>query len=353
MPAPALPSACGQAVLEGILMRSAGSLAVAVRRPSGEIVVRERAWRPLVARRPLLALPILRGIASLLESCMAGLHGLSFAAEQAGMGGPLANARIDASVLGPQPARESSEAPPNWLSMALCLTVAICLGLSLFVALPHMMAVLLTRLFGHPLALQSLAFGALTGLCKLLVFFTYLACLGTLRDIRRLFMYHGAEHMVLATYAAGEPLDLLHARAHPIQYTRCGTSFLLVFVLLTIVVFSLLFGALPDLGPGWQGHLLALLVKVPALLPTAGLAYEINLWACNHSRNSLVRALLLPGFTLQRLTTRQPIDDMLEVALVALKAALNRNNTVPTPKPSTLVYRSFADGVARQADRPC
>jgi uncharacterized protein YqhQ len=347
MPTPALPSAYGQAVLEGILMRTAGSLAVAVRRPSGEIVVRERAWKPLSSRWSLVSLPILRGIATLLESFVAGLHGLSFAAEQAGMGGPLATARIDSR------GQATGEAPPNWLSMALCLTVAICLGLSLFVALPHIMAVLLSRLFGHPLALQSLAFAALTGLCKLLIFFTYLACLGTLRDIRRLFMYHGAEHMVLAAYAAGDSLDLLHARAHPIRSSRCGTSFLLVWGLLSLVMFSLVFRVLPDLGHGWQGNLLALLVKVPLLLPTAGLAHELNTWASRHSGHFLVRGLLWPGFTLQRLTTRQPTDEMLEVALVALKAALNRSNTVPTPAPYTFANRSFADGVARQADRPC
>ena len=299
-------------------------------------------------RWPFLALPGLRGLAVLADGLRASLHGLSFAAEQVGVHGPLATARID-SVAG-----EAPESRPNLASMTLSLLVALCLGLSLFVALPHMLAVLLGKFFSPDLGLQSLRFTWLTGACKLAVFVTYLACLGTLRDINRLFMYHGAEHMVITAHEAGATLGVRQVRSFSTRHARCGTSFFLLMLLWAILLFSVVFPLLPDLGQGLRGHLLALALKVPLLLPTAALAYECNRWAARHARRKVAQMLLLPGYWLQALTIRPPADEMIEVALVALRAALSRGSDVKaTAQRPPLALRHVADAVIRKADTAC
>ena len=333
----------GQAVLEGVLMRAPGSFAVAVRRATGEIVVRERPWRSWSDRHAILRLPVVRGAVVLVESLLAGVEGLSFAAEQAGLNGPLAPAVVDSVGGAPE------ERKPAASAMLTSLLLAMGLGLGLFVALPHGMAVGLGHLFGG-LPLTSVAFHLLAGVCKLTVLLTYLALLGRLPDVRRLFMYHGAEHKVIAAYEAGDSLDVLHARRHSTFHARCGTSFLLWLVVLAFVLFSVLFPLLPSLGSGWRGHALALAVKVPLMLPLAGVAYELNRWAASRLQRRWVRALAAPGFWMQRLTVREPTDEMLEVALVALKASLSRSRKAVqvTAPDARFAYQSFADVCARQ-----
>ncbi len=157
-------------------------------------------------------------------------------------------------------------------------------------------------------------------------------------------MYHGAEHQVIAAFEAGEPLDVAHARRHTTFHARCGTSFLLVVVVAAILVFALVFPLLPGLGDGALGHLAAVGLKVPLLLPVAGLAYEVNRWAATRLERRLVRWLVTPGFWLQRLTTREPDDAMLEVALLSLRAALARR--AQEPASSEVVIRVFPDYAA-------
>lgn len=330
-------------MVEGVLMRAPGSCAVAVRRNSGEIVVRERPWRSWEDRWPILRAPVIRGVATLLEGLVVGMEGVSFSADQAGMHGDLAPAVIDSIGSAPR------QAQIGMFSLGLSLMGALFFGLGLFVALPHALTVALGKLLGG-LAVQSLAFQAVAGGFKLLVFIGYLRILGWLPEIRRLFMYHGAEHKVIACHEAGDTLDLQHARRYGTQHARCGTSFLLAVVLLAVALFALVLPLLPWLGADWRGHALVVGLKVPLMLPVVGLAYELNRWAAARLTQRWVRWLVAPSFWLQRLTVREPTDEMLEVALVALKASLSRGGRplVNTVAESTLVYQSFADVCARQ-----
>ena len=328
-------------------MRAPGGFAVAVRRPTGEIVVRKRAWNSLAERWPVLKLPILRGIAVLVESITGGFEALSFAADQAGLNGDLAPAVVDrmgrAIPANPPPPKAS------WVSSAVSFALAALFAISLFIVAPHAMAVGIGKLLGG-INVQTVGFQIIAGLCKLGIFVGYLALLGRVPEIKRLFMYHGAEHKVIATFEADEPLDVAHARRHTTFHARCGTSFLLVVVLLAIVLFSVIFPLLPQLGSGWRTHFITIGLKIPLMLPVAGLAYEFNRWAANHLERPGVRLLVAPGFFMQRLTVSEPTDDMLEVALAALEAALasGRKASACAQANQGLAYQKFADVCARQ-----
>jgi uncharacterized protein YqhQ len=303
---------------------------VAVRRPSGQIVVRERLFRSIAERFPLFKLPFLRGIVVLIETLSGGMDALSFSAEQAD--------DREANAAGPD--------KPSRLATALTLGVALLFGVGLFVVLPHGLTWFVGRYFGG-LALQSVGFHLVAGALKLAIFVGYLGVLSLMPDIRRVFMYHGAEHKVIATHEAGEPLDVEHARRHTTFHARCGTSFLLVVVVSAIVLFAVVFPLIPGLGDGVGSHALAIAIKIPLLLPIAGLAYEANRLAANHLDNPLVRLFVSPGFLMQRLTTSEPTDEMLEVALSSLKAALRRHQVGAEDEDPVAVYRDFAEICAR------
>lgn len=330
MPAPA-SNVGGQAVIEGVMMRAASGLAVAVRRPSGEIVVREKLWKSIGDRFPIFKLPFLRGVVVLIETLAGGMDALTFSAEQA----EEQAAEDDA---------ESKKAPEgsSRFAMAATLGLAFLFGIGLFVVLPHALTYFTGKALGG-LALESVYFHLVAGAFKLTIFISYLKLLSMLPDIRRVFMYHGAEHKVIATHEAGEPLNVENARKHSTFHARCGTSFLLVVVVAAIALFAIVIPLIPGLGDGFGSHAAAVLLKIPMLLPIAGLAYEINRWAANHLSNPLVRAIVTPGFLMQRLTTSEPDDEMLEVALTSLKAALRRNELGSELEDPVAVYENFAE----------
>jgi uncharacterized protein YqhQ len=369
MPVP-LKAVGGQAVIEGVMMRAAGGLSIAVRRSSGEIVVRQQFATTLGDKFSLLKLPFIRGVIVLFETVAMGFDALDFSAKQAEVktSAPTAAGPSPAApVLGgvsqrepsppcgpPQPATPESPVGPadaaaaddgsttvSSFSSGLTFAIAIILGVGLFVALPHGLSVLTGKLFGG-FALSSPVFHLVAGSFKLGIFITYISLLSLLPDVRRVFMYHGAEHKVIATFEANEPLDVAHARAHTTFHARCGTSFLLVVVVASIVVFAILL-PLVGLGEGWSSHVTAVAIKIPLLLPIAALAYEANRFAANHLSHPLVRLFVTPGFWLQRLTTREPTDDMLEVSIASLKSALRSYQVGGIGSSSQiLVFHDFA-----------
>lgn len=303
---PPLLDVGGQAVIEGVMMRSPRSFVVAVRKPNGEIVVREDLWKSLSGKLPFLKWPFLRGTVVLLEALQNGIQALTFSANHA----------IE------EENGEEEEMTPwaIWGTIALSFT----LGIAFFVLLPHLLTLLAGRLFGSGLTIDSVLFHAIDGAIKATLFVGYVYAISFWKDIRRIFEYHGAEHKSIYAYENGEALTVENARKYPTLHPRCGTSFLIMVILVSIVLFSAIFPLLPKF-PQWPKlarNLFYIVIKIPLMLPVAGLAYEVIRFSGRHPDHPLVKLFILPGLLLQKITTREPSDDQLEIALVALKRAL-------------------------------
>ncbi|RME26350.1 MAG: DUF1385 domain-containing protein [Deltaproteobacteria bacterium] len=305
----------GQAVLEGVMMRSGSRLAVAVRHPGGGIVVKRGTWRKVLGASRIWRRPFLRGAAVLVETLVNGVGALNFSAE-------IAMEAEDGKGEEVTEAGKESRRAAVWATVALSVLLAI----GLFVALPHMAVWLAGRISGHPLDVDDFAFHAVVGAVKLGVFVAYLAAIGLMADVRRLFAYHGAEHQAIGALEAGLPLEPEHAEKMSPLHPRCGTTFLIMVIAVSILVFALVFPPLlswagPPTGIGWLDQVIYVLVKIPLLVPVAGFAYELQRFTAGKMDRGWARAVAAPGLWLQKLTTRRPERSMLEVALVSLRAA--------------------------------
>ncbi|NPV90719.1 MAG: DUF1385 domain-containing protein [Firmicutes bacterium] len=269
------------------MMRGKRDIAIAVRRPDASIVIEEERLRPWSERYPMLKLPILRGFIALIESMLMGLRALNYSANQA--------------------AEAEGEEISSW-EMAIAMIVAVVMAVVLFVVVPTG-AVHFVRGWVPNVFMQNL----IEGVLRIAVFLLYVVAISRMRDIQRVFEYHGAEHKVIHTYEAGVPLTVDHARGYSILHPRCGTSFLLVVMVASILVFSFL-------GNGtiwWK------LGSRVVLLPlVAGLGYEVIKWSSRHQDGWFGRVLTAPGLWLQHFTAKEPDDEQLEVALTALKQVL-------------------------------
>jgi uncharacterized protein YqhQ len=276
----------GQAVIEGVMMRAPGAWSVAVRRPDSTIVARRHELSRLSERNRAARIPLIRGILVLWESLSLGFRALSWSAEQASgeEEEPLTKAQI------------------GW-TMAFAITVFA----GLFILLPAFAA-------GAVSGESGLLFNVVEGLIRLLLFIGYIWAIGRSEEIGRVFEYHGAEHMSIHAYEAGEPLSVESVRRYPPEHPRCGTSFLLIVVLGSIIFFSL-FGR-----PGWAFLIVSRLLGIPII---AGFAYELLRWSGTRSTGWSARALAAPGIWLQKLTTRVPDESQIEVAISSLVVALD------------------------------
>lgn len=332
------PYVGGQAVLEGVMMRAPRSLAVAVRRPDGTIAVREDAWVSIWERLRFLRWPLLRGSVILIESLVNGIQALNFSALQASVepadgsngasaqGAP-ANGASSKSRVELAPAEPKASAASTAGTIAFSFVLAI----GLFVGLPHLLAWGSGRAVGADLDVDSFAFHAIDGLFKILIFVGYIAGISMIPEIRRVFQYHGAEHKVVNTYENGQELTVENAKKWTTFHARCGTSFVLFVLTLSIFMFAAVFPFIPRVSDiALVNHLAMILIKIPLMLPLAGIAYEINRYASNHPTQIWVQGLVLPGRLMQKLTTREPSDDQLEIALAAMRAALHRELALKT-----------------------
>ena len=294
----------GQAVLEGVMMRSPKALAVAVRKPNGEVVVKESNWRSISDRISLLRKPFFRGVIVLIEAMVNGIDALTFSANQALEG-------EEEETLGP------------W---ALAGTIAFSLGLgvALFVVLPHYLSLLLGRLGPVAFGVDSLAFHTADGIIKLSVFLAYIWGISLIKDISRVFEYHGAEHKSIYAYEDGKELTVENAKGYSRLHPRCGTAFIIVVLMISIFLFASVFPfiAAKIQGGGWMRQLFFVGVKILLMFPIAGVAYELNRFAGSHMESRLLKAAIMPGLWVQKITTKEPSDDRIEVALIALKKAL-------------------------------
>jgi uncharacterized protein YqhQ len=323
----------GQAVIEGVMMRSPSCFVVACRKQDGSIVVREDRWRSVWERVAFLRWPFLRGGVVLWETLHNGMSALSFAANVQ-LEDEAAKAAAEGKPAGERPKEMGAGAITKTMGTALVLVLAV------FVVLPHV----LTSLLGF--SPESVSFHLVDGLIKLGVLVAYVGGISLVPDIRRVYQYHGAEHKAIATHEAGEALTVASARRHSRFHPRCGTSFLLIVIIASVVIFALTLKARLA-QPAILDHLIKILIKLPLMLPVAGISYEIIKLAGRWPESPVVRALLAPGLWLQRLTTREPDDTQLEIALTAVGRALAREAHRDAPLARELrVFRGYDEVTA-------
>lgn len=311
----------GQAVIEGVMMRSPKYIAVAVRGADRKILIRTRLYEGWSAKYPVLKKPVLRGVVTLVESMIQGIHALSFSAEKAA----LSESETSTS---------SGEKEETLSSMAIATSMvfAFVMAMGLFVALPHGLAALLTSERFLNVSADSPKFHLIDGLFKMAILLTYVYVIGLMKDIHRVFQYHGAEHKSIYTFESGQALTVENARGFTTLHPRCGTSFLLFLVLISVAVFSIvfpIFGLTTWTSVTWLNHVIMVCVKIVLMLPVAGLAYEFIKASASRLESPVFRAMIWPGLMLQNLTTRKPDDDQLEVALASLRQVLFCEKTPP------------------------
>ena len=289
----------GQAVIEGVMMRAPRSVAIAVRRPSGEIVVKRDMVVPLSERYPVVKLPIVRGAVALFSSLITGIKALNFSANEA---------------LVEEEGNESNEELSSW-AMAGTMAVAFGFGILLFFMLPLYATKLLTQM--AVISDNNIVFNLVDGVIRVAVFLLYILSISRMKDIQRVFQYHGAEHKSIFAFEAGDELTVANVRGYSRLHPRCGTSFLLIVMLVSIVIFSLI----PKLWPFYM-KAGARVILLPLI---AGVSYEFLKWSARNDHSPLVKLIIAPGLALQRLTTREPDDSQLEVAIRSMQEALEMN----------------------------
>lgn len=318
-----LPTYGGQAVIEGVMMRAPSCMSVAVRRPDGSIAVREGPLRAKLLTGPYSKVPGLRGMVMLVESISLGYGALRFSAEQ---------------QMSEEERKQASESgSAMWISLAFAL--------GLFMLLPQGLTSGMSRLLGTDWDLSSPMFHAVTGGFKLLVFTLYISLISLLPDVRRVFQYHGAEHKTIFAYEAGLPLTVDNVRAQSRLHPRCGTTFLVVVIAVSIVLGAIVTPLVLPNAKGPIGWVLTFLLRVLLLPVIAAISYELQRLSARFCTTGPLRVLLLPGFLFQKITTREPDDAQLEVAISAMEVARVRDEAVAKAQasdPDNLhVFESF------------
>lgn len=289
----------GQAVIEGVMMRGNGMVATAVREPNGRITVDVNPVSSVSDRFPILKWPFLRGMVSLGESLVLGMKSLSYSAQMAG---------------------EEDEQLSD-TELAGTMIFAFALAMVLFVAIPTGAAKFFALVTTNHIALNLME-----GVLRLLIFLAYLWGISRMKDIYRVFQYHGAEHQTIHAYEAGGPLTVENVQRFPRLHPRCGTSFLLIVMIVSIFVFAFL---------GWPDLVTRIVSRILLMPVVAGVSYEFIRLA-GRSTNSVVQLATKPGLWLQKLTTNPPADEMVEVAIASLVAVLPEEERVRMGVPTTV-----------------
>lgn len=274
----------GQAVIEGVMMRNKQDMTIAVRRPDQTIYLFQDNISSFAQRWPAFKLPILRGVLAFFESLILGVKALNFSADQA----------LD----------EEEEKLEGW-QIGLTMGIAFTFAIALFFFLPTFLARFLIVETSQPPLIMNLMEGGL----RLLIFLGYVMAISRMKDIQRVFQYHGAEHKVIHCYEAGLPLNVENARKFSSLHPRCGTSFLLLVMVISIIFFSFF---------GWPNIFMRMVIRLSLLPLIAGISYEAIRFV-GKTNSPLASIVSFPGLVLQRLTTRDPDDSQLEVALEALE----------------------------------
>ena len=275
----------GQAVIEGVMIKSPRAMAIAVRKPDGKIVVKKAKQTPWARRSKILRIPVIRGAVSLIEMLVVGIRTLNWSAEQQ--------------------AAKKEEKIKGW-EIGLAMLFAIALAVGLFIVLPFYLA----KIF---IATRGFVFNLLDGVFRAAVFVGYLAVIGRLADVRRTFQYHGAEHKAVHCFESGKKLTVDNVKRFAKEHLRCGTSFFAIVVVVAIIVFSLI---------KTQNTLLNIALRIVVIPLIAGLSYEVLKLSARFHSNPIMKAIAAPGIAIQKLTTAEPDRKQIEVAIAAIKAAV-------------------------------
>jgi len=286
----------GQAVIEGVVIRGRKTIALACRRPNGEIYRYREALDSPLQRSPLAKLPFVRGVVVLWESLSYGMRMLMRSA--------------DIQLEDPQGGAGAGgeDAKPGAGGSSAMMFVGVGLALVIFIGVPYLLTQLLHAFIG-----SSLVLNIAEGIVRLGLFVGYLVAISFLPDIRRVFAYHGAEHMTIHAFEHGDPLDAAHIEPYPTAHPRCGTAFLLFVVVIAIILFAFI----PRMN-----LIVDLASRLLLVIPVAAIAYEVLKLGARHERNPLMRLAVAPGLLLQAITTRRPDSGMIEVAVASLQEAL-------------------------------
>ena len=306
----------GQALIEGVLMRGRDAIAVAFRSPDGDIVWQTERLDSGFHGTRWSRLPLIRGLVVLYETLVVGTRWL------------VRSASLAASEEGVELGRGA---------VAVMLGVTLIAGIGIFFLFPLVVATLTTSQIDNGLV-QHLV----EGLIRVAIFLGYLVLIAQAKDVRRVFQYHGAEHMTIHAWEAGDPLTTDAVRRYPTAHQRCGTEFLVVVIALSIIMFSLV---------GRQSPLVMVASRIVLIPVIAAVGYELLRFGARHRANPVVRAIMIPGIWVQKITTRQPTDDMIEVAIVSMEQALVADGEA-VPEGSTGFAREpLADAEARIRER--
>ena len=308
----------GQAVIEGVMMRAPGSVATAVRRANGQIIVQYQSYKSVTEKYKWLNVPILRGAVGLIDMMYLGIKTLNFSAEIAMLDAETKEAKSNDKTDGTN--SKSKTKTQSKLALVATLVFALALGIGIFFVVP---LYLTTKVFA--IEQTAIAFNLVAGAIRITILLLYMAGISLMKDIQQLFRYHGAEHKSVFAYelkGALLPSSVIkYSRFHP----RCGTSFLLIVAFVAILSFSLLDALLLTFLTSITLPI-RLLTHLPFIPIVGGLAYEIIKFSAKHGTTWWGRILIAPGLWLQHITTKEPTEPQLEVALVALKCALRQED---------------------------
>ncbi|AUN97110.1 DUF1385 domain-containing protein [Bacteriovorax stolpii] len=313
----------GQAVIEGVMMRSPNAFVVAVRKPDGSIRLRRDQWYGLSNKLAFLKKPFLRGVLVLVETMANGIVSLNYSAniamDEENKKEALKKGQTEEEYEKTKKSKEKVS-----LETFLSIAVSFLFGIGLFVFVPHAATALIEKYSGASWDLQSWQFHAVDGTIKAFIFLTYIWLISFIPDIKKVFQYHGAEHKSISTFEAGEELTIANARKFPTFHPRCGTTFIFFLMFVSIILFAIIFAIIPvgTNSPVILKHLYAILFKVALTFPIAGISYELIKFLGKNPDSSFGRFLSYPGKMLQKLTTKEPDDQQLEIALASIKAVL-------------------------------
>jgi len=303
----------GQAVIEGVMMRGRQRAAIAVREPHGGIVVHEELLPARIYRSRASQVPFIRGMVLLWDALVLGTRSLMWSADVA---------------IGEEEGSQGFSGPMAWGTLLVSLAV----GIGLFIALPAVLGGVAERFLG----VSKLGASFVEGVVRLVMFIGYIVLIGRLPDVKRVFAYHGAEHKTINAYEAGAQLTPANVARYSTLHTRCGTSFLLFVLVISIILFT------PLQFDNWFLRIGSRLVLIPFV---AGIAYEFLRFSTQHQNNRIMRLLIAPGLAMQRLTTREPDESMLEVAIAALYPVLVADG-LEVPSALTPVMATAAAGAS-------